>query len=80
MIDVSARPMVERDILTLSIPFSVFLRLLENTSKSFLETESYKKVHKRIWNTDLQNGSVQQPQYGQRLGMQFFAGGCVFLD
>jgi uncharacterized protein (DUF169 family) len=52
MFDVSARPMVERDILTLSMPFSVFLRLLENTSGSFLETESWKKVHKRIWNTD----------------------------
>ena len=48
MFDVSARPMVEKDILTLSMPFSVFLRLLENVSGSFLETLSWKKVHKRI--------------------------------
>jgi len=48
MFDVSARPMVEEDILTLSIPFSLFLKLLENVSGSFLETESWKKVLKRI--------------------------------
>jgi len=48
MFDVSARPMVEKDILTLAMPYSVFLRLLENVSGSFLETESWKKVLKRI--------------------------------
>lgn len=48
MFDVSARPMVEKEILTLSMPYSVFLRLLENVKGSFLETESWKKVHKRI--------------------------------
>lgn len=48
MFDVSARPMVERDILTLTMPYSVFLKLLENVSGSFLETESWKKVRKRI--------------------------------
>jgi uncharacterized protein (DUF169 family) len=48
MFDVSARPMVEKDILTLAMPYPVFLRLLENVSGSFLETESWKKVLKRI--------------------------------
>jgi len=48
MFDVSARPMVERDILTLAMPYSVFLKLLENVSGSFLETESWKKVLQRI--------------------------------
>lgn len=48
MFDVSARPMVEKDILTLSMPFSVFLRLLENVSGSFVGTESWKKVRQRI--------------------------------
>lgn len=47
MFDVSARPMVEREILTLSMPFSLFLILLENVSGSFLETESWKKVRQR---------------------------------
>lgn len=50
MFDVSARPMVERDILTLAMPYSVFLTLLENVSGSFLETESWKKVLQRIAN------------------------------
>jgi uncharacterized protein (DUF169 family) len=48
MFDVSARPMVERDILTLAMPYTVFLKLLENVSGSFLETESWKKVYQRI--------------------------------
>ena len=48
MFDVSARPMVERDILTLSMPYSIFLRLLENVPGSFLQTESWKKVLQRI--------------------------------
>jgi uncharacterized protein (DUF169 family) len=48
MFDVSARPMVDKDTLTLSMPYSVFLKLLENVSGSFLQTESWKKVLKRI--------------------------------
>jgi uncharacterized protein (DUF169 family) len=48
MFDVSARPMVEKDVLTLSMPYTVFLKLLDNVSGSFLETESWKKVHERI--------------------------------
>ena len=48
MFDVSARPMVERDILTLAMPYSIFLKLLENVSGSFLETESWKRVLQRI--------------------------------
>jgi uncharacterized protein (DUF169 family) len=48
MFDVSARPMVEKDILTLAMPYSVFQKLLDNVSGSFLETESWKKVRQRI--------------------------------
>jgi len=48
MFDVSARPMVERDFLTLAMPYSIFLKLLENVSGSFLQTESWKKVLQRI--------------------------------
>jgi hypothetical protein len=48
MFDVSARPMVEKDILTLAMPFSIFLKLLENVADSFLQTESWKKVRNRI--------------------------------
>ena len=48
MFDVSARPMVEQEVLTLAMPYSIFLTLLENASGSFLETESWKKVLRRI--------------------------------
>jgi uncharacterized protein (DUF169 family) len=48
MFDVSARPMVEKDILTLAMPYPLFLKLIENVSGSFLETESWKKVLHRI--------------------------------
>lgn len=48
MFDVSARPMVEKDTLTISMPYSVFLKLLENVPDSFLRTESWKKVLHRM--------------------------------
>ncbi len=48
MFDVSARPMVESEILTLAMPFPIFVRLSENVQGSFIETESWKKVLKRI--------------------------------
>ena len=48
MFDVSARPMVEKDFLTLAMPYFIFLKLLENVSGSFLQTESWRKVLHRI--------------------------------
>jgi hypothetical protein len=48
MFDVSARPMVEKEAVSFAIPYSVFLKLLENVSGSFLQTESWKKVLRRI--------------------------------
>jgi uncharacterized protein (DUF169 family) len=48
MFDVSARPMVEKDLLTIAMPYSVFLKLLENVPGSFLRTESWRKVFQRI--------------------------------
>ena len=48
MFDVSARPMVEKDVLTLAMPYALFLKLVENLSGSFLETESWRKVLRRI--------------------------------
>jgi uncharacterized protein (DUF169 family) len=48
MFDVSARIMVQKEILTLAMPYSVFLKLVENVQGSFLETESWKKVLHRI--------------------------------
>jgi uncharacterized protein (DUF169 family) len=48
LFDVSARPMVEKDVLTLSMSYSVFLKLVENVSGSFLQTGSWQKVLQRI--------------------------------
>lgn len=48
MFDVSARPMVEKEVLTLAMPTFVCLKLLESVPGSFLETESWKKVRQRI--------------------------------
>ncbi len=48
MFDVSARPFVEPNILTLAMPTKLFLTLLKNQDESFLITESWKRVRERI--------------------------------
>ena len=48
MFDVSARPFVEPNILTLAMPTKLFLTLLANQDESFLITKSWELVRKRI--------------------------------
>ena len=48
MFDVTARPWVPQDELTLSIPFPKFVRMVGNMDESFLITESWNKVRARI--------------------------------
>ncbi len=48
MFDVSARPYVPKDTLTFSLPMNKFGRMVENMSESFLITQSWHKVKKRI--------------------------------
>lgn len=48
LFDVSTRPFVEPNILTLAMPTRLFLSLLENQDESFLITESWKRVRARI--------------------------------
>jgi uncharacterized protein (DUF169 family) len=48
MFDVSARPYVEKNTLTFSIPMKKFLTMLDNMEESFLITESWQKVQTRI--------------------------------
>jgi uncharacterized protein (DUF169 family) len=48
MFDVSARPWVPEDELTLSIPFPKFVDMVGNMDESFLITESWNKVKSRI--------------------------------
>jgi uncharacterized protein (DUF169 family) len=47
MFDVSARPFVEPNILTLAMPAKLFLVLLDNQEESFLITKSWKMVRNR---------------------------------
>jgi uncharacterized protein (DUF169 family) len=48
MFDISARPFVPQNTLTLSIPMSKFKSMVDNMEESFLITPSWAKVQKRI--------------------------------
>ena len=48
MFDVSARPCVADNILTFAVPFNKFRTMVDNMEESFLITESWGKVRKRI--------------------------------
>jgi len=48
MFDVSARPCVPETTLTFTIPAPRFMRMVDNARESFLITESWAKVRKRI--------------------------------
>ena len=48
MFDVSARPFVPKEMLTLAVPMNKFERMVENMEESFLITQSWDKVRKRI--------------------------------
>ena len=48
MLDVSARPCVPFDVITLAIPMKKFTRMIDNMEESFLVTDSWRKVKRRI--------------------------------
>lgn len=48
MLDVSARPCVPADVITLAVPASRFIVMVDNMEESFLITDSWKKVKRRI--------------------------------
>jgi uncharacterized protein (DUF169 family) len=48
MFDVSARPCVPADTLTLAVPMKKFVRMIEDMDESFLITKSWDIVRKRI--------------------------------
>ena len=48
MFDVSARPFVPKETLTLALPMKKFQRMIENMEESFLITPSWDKVKARI--------------------------------
>ena len=51
MFDVSARPYVPKDTLTFSVPINKFIKMIKNMDESFLITQSWIKVRKRITST-----------------------------
>jgi len=48
MFDVSARPGVQQDVLSFAIPYNRFQKIVSYMEESFLITDSWKKVFKRI--------------------------------
>jgi uncharacterized protein (DUF169 family) len=48
LFDVSARPFVPENVLTFSVPMNKFVHMVENMEESFLITNSWKQVRKRI--------------------------------
>ncbi len=48
MFDVSARPCVSPEVLSFSLPWPKFVRMVDNMEESFLITESWDQVQKKI--------------------------------
>ncbi|UCB42042.1 MAG: DUF169 domain-containing protein [Dehalococcoidales bacterium] len=48
MFDPSARPFVPPDVITLSVPISKFTRMIDNMEESFLITNTWSRMRKRI--------------------------------
>jgi uncharacterized protein (DUF169 family) len=47
-IDISARPYIDPDILTFTVPYTMFLEMESNIPGSFLEKEAWQKVRQRL--------------------------------
>ena len=48
MLDVSARPCVPAEVVTFAVPMSRFATMVGNMEESFLTTDSWRKVKRRI--------------------------------
>ena len=48
MFDISARPFVPNNVLTFSVPMNKFVRMIHNMEESFLITDSWLRIQKRI--------------------------------
>jgi hypothetical protein len=51
MLDVSARPCVPAGVITFAVPMNKFVRMVANMEESFLITDSWRKVKRRITST-----------------------------
>lgn len=50
MTDISARPVIDADLLSFSVPFNMFREMENNVSGSFLDKHDWQKVAERILN------------------------------
>ena len=48
MFDPSARPFVPKDVLTFALPMKKFIKMVDNMEESFLITDSWQKIQRRI--------------------------------
>lgn len=48
MFDPSARPFVPHEVITLSVPINKFIRMIDNMEESFLITDTWSRIQKRI--------------------------------
>ena len=48
LFDLSARPYVEKNLLTFAVPFGLFTRMADNIPESFLTTRTWGTIRKRI--------------------------------
>jgi hypothetical protein len=48
LFDPSARPYVDRNLLTFAVPFRLFIRMAGNVPESFLVTRTWETLRKRI--------------------------------
>ena len=48
MFDPSSRPFVPKDVITLAVPMKKFIEMIDNVKESFLITDSWKRIQKRI--------------------------------
>jgi hypothetical protein len=48
LFDLSARPYMEREVLTFALPYPMFLRMAENIPESFLSTKTWGVIRKRV--------------------------------
>jgi len=48
LFDLSARPYVQRDVLTFAVPYRMYLRMAENVPESFLATKTWGVIRKRV--------------------------------
>ncbi|MBN2030989.1 DUF169 domain-containing protein [bacterium] len=60
LFDVSARPCVEKDKLTFAVPMNRFVDMVNNMDESFLITESWRAVKKRMDTIKLNRSKIPQ--------------------